>query len=167
MKTLCLIRHAKSSWENPALDDFNRPLNERGLRDAPYMANLLRDTGMQPDLFVSSPANRALTTATIFAQAFDVPPSAILQNNRIYEASSEEIFQIIKTLPNEATTVLLFGHNPTFTLVANYFTAKATYISNVPTCGIVKIESTEPQWNMFIDGNTQVTSLYFPKQFFK
>ncbi len=162
MRTLFLIRHAKSSWDNPGLRDFNRPLNERGLRDAPKMAKLLVNQGIKPDLVVSSPAKRALTTALFFAEAFDIDEEAVVRKQEIYEADPMDILQIISDLPNTAQTVLLFGHNPTFTDVANRFSEN--FIDNVPTCGIVQIESEADSWKSFYEGNAAVKAIFVPKE---
>lgn len=162
MKTLLLIRHAKSSWDNPGLRDINRPLNERGLHDAPKMGQMIRSLGIKPDLLVSSPAKRALTTAQFFAAAFGIPDEAIVVNPDIYEAHPTEIMRIISGLPNDAQTVMLFGHNPTFTDVANRFTED--FIDNVPTCGVVHIVSNAPDWKAFSEINSRIKACYFPKE---
>ena len=162
MRTLYLIRHAKSSWDSPGLHDFNRPLNERGLHDAPRMAQRLARDGVRPDLLVSSPAKRALTTALFFAETFGVPDDAVLRHSDIYEATPQHILRIVHELPHTAHTVLLFGHNPTFTEVANRFSD--AFIQNVPTCGIVRIESSAPNWHEFGEGNAQVQACLFPKE---
>jgi phosphohistidine phosphatase len=162
MRTLYLIRHAKSSWDNPALRDFQRPLNERGLQDAPRMARILRERGVQPDLIVTSPARRALTTAQFFAAEFGLAEADFQQNEDIYEAQPLQILRVISGLPDAANTVLLFGHNPTFTDVANRFTED--FIPNVPTCGIVRIESSAQSWNELYEGNAKVTACFFPKE---
>ncbi|MDO8366481.1 MAG: histidine phosphatase family protein [Saprospiraceae bacterium] len=163
MRTLYLIRHAKSSWGNPGLRDHDRPLNERGLHDAPKMAQLLVEQGIKPDLLVSSPAKRALTTAFFFADAFKVEPVEVLREPNIYEAFPQEILRIISELPESATTVMIFGHNPTFTEVANQF-IENDFIENVPTCGVVKITSSAPSWREFYEGNSKVAACYFPKE---
>lgn len=162
MRHLYLVRHAKSSWEHAGLRDFDRPLNERGLHDAPRMARILAGLGVKPGLLVSSPAKRALTTARFFAQVFGIAEEAIVQNPHIYEAYPRDILQIISALPDDAHTVLLFGHNPTFTEVANHFTDKP--IGNLPTCGIAHIESTADRWNAVFEGNARVKHWYFPKE---
>jgi phosphohistidine phosphatase len=162
MKTLFLIRHAKSSWDNPGLRDFSRPLNDRGLRDAPAMAALLRAQGVKPDLIVSSPAKRALGTALFFADAFGIADEAVRREPSIYEAAPTEILRIVAKLPDSAATVLLFGHNPTFTEVANRFTEN--FIDNVPTCGIVQIESAADAWAEMYEGNSTVKRCFFPKE---
>lgn len=165
MRILYLIRHAKSSWDNPGLRDFNRPLNDRGIREAPIMAQLLASQGVVPDLLVSSPAKRALTTALFFAEQFSIPDNQVVREQDIYEADPIDILRIISQLPDAATTVCLFGHNPTFTDVANRFTEN--FIDNIPTCGIVRIESDVDQWNAVYEGNSRVTARFFPKELLK
>ena len=162
MRTLYLIRHAKSSWDNPGLRDFNRPLNERGFREAPLMAQLLSSQGVRPDLLVSSPAKRALTTALFFAEQFGINENDVLREQDIYEAAPGEILRIISNLPDSARVVCLFGHNPTFTEVANLFSEN--FIDNVPTCGIVQIESDAEHWNTLYEGNSRVKARFFPKE---
>jgi phosphohistidine phosphatase len=161
MRTLYLIRHAKSSWDNPGLRDFNRPLNERGQRDAPLMAALMVKMGIKPDLIVSSPARRAITTAQFFADAMGIADEDIVRNQDIYEAYPQEILRLISELPESAETVFMFGHNPTFTDVANRFSDD--FIENIPTCGIVRIESPADSWRSFYEGNARVNAQYFPK----
>jgi phosphohistidine phosphatase len=163
MRTLYLIRHAKSSWGNPGLRDFDRPLNERGQQDGPKMAQLLVKEGVKPDLLVSSPAKRALTTALFFADAFQIDSDNVRRESRIYEAHPTEILRLIAELPAESTTVFLFGHNPTFTEVANLF-ANDHYIENVPTCGVVKITTTAADWSGMYEGNSRIAACYFPKE---
>lgn len=164
MKTLYLIRHAKSSWEDLNMSDINRPLNPRGLRDAPFMAKMLVAKEGKVDLIVSSPANRAFTTATYFAKEMAIPEEAILVQRKIYEAYPEEVLSVIKNLDNQHGSALIFGHNPTFTSLANRFSTD--YISNQPTCGIVKLEANIDQWADFDGAQTQRTAFYFPKQYF-
>lgn len=165
MRTLFLIRHAKSSWDNPGLRDFNRPLNERGLHDAPKMAQTLAKRGVRPDLIVSSPAKRALSTALFFAKTLGVEEEAVVQEQSIYEAAPADVLHIISRLPDEARTVLLFGHNPTLTDVANRFSED--FIDNIPTCGIVQIESDADSWKAFYESNPTVKACFFPKEFLK
>ncbi len=162
MKTLFLVRHAKSSWDQPGLRDFDRSLNERGQNDAPRMAQMLVKQGVKPDLLVSSPAKRALTTAIFFAEAFGFKAEAVLREPSIYEAFPQEILRVISGMPDTAQTVLLFGHNPTFTEVANLFTED--FIDNLPTCGVVKIVSSAETWKAFYEGNSKVIACYFPKE---
>ena len=145
--------------------DIERPLNKRGLRDAPFMAKLLKQTGTTPDLIVSSPANRAFTTASFFAEAYDIPVTDIQKESKIYDAFPSDILDIIRALPTNTATVLIFGHNPTFTSVANMFTE--SMISNMPTCSMVKIEADIEQWADFSTRNGVLTQFHYPKQYFK
>lgn len=162
MKSLFLIRHAKSSWDNPGIRDFDRGLNERGLREAPMMAGLLLQRGFTPDLIVSSPAKRAFSTARFFAEAFGHPEQNIERIPDIYEASVMDILHIIHKLPDAAQRVYIFGHNPTFTDVANRFADD--FIDNVPTCGIVHLETEAERWADMYEDNTRLRACLFPKE---
>ncbi|MCB9035195.1 MAG: histidine phosphatase family protein [Lewinellaceae bacterium] len=164
MKTVFFVRHAKSSWDNPSLRDIERPLNKRGKRDAPFMGKLLKGKGIQPDRLISSPANRAFTTAKYFAQALGIAEAEIESDKRIYDAYPEDILDIVQELPDDYSMVLVFGHNPTFTGVANLFTED--YISNVPTCGIFRIDAEVESWRDFREGKGLLTEYHYPRQYF-
>lgn len=165
MKTVIFIRHAKSSWSDPSLSDLKRPLNNRGLRDAPFMARLLRSQIKDLDQIVSSPAKRAQSTAQHFAKAFQVDPKTILLEPNIYMAFPEALLQIIQNFEPSWNTVLFFGHNPGFTDIVNRFTED--YIENVPTCGMVEVKAKINDWNFFGTPNlTKVTNFQYPKQYF-
>ncbi|UCE88325.1 MAG: histidine phosphatase family protein [Pseudomonadota bacterium] len=144
MKRLTLIRHAKSSWSEPGLADFDRPLNERGQRDAPKMGKHLRKHGLSPDLFVSSPAKRALTTAQTIAQALAYPSDAIRKLDAVYEASLATLLNVVHELDDNHSDIVLFGHNPGITVLANFLVG--VHIDNVPTCGVVMIELAVDNW---------------------
>ncbi|MEO0340247.1 MAG: histidine phosphatase family protein, partial [Bacteroidota bacterium] len=160
-----LIRHAKSSWGDPSLTDFNRPLNKRGERDAPFMAQVLYEQLGTVDKIVSSPAKRAFTTASAFAETFSIPIADIKKEERIYEAFPSIILDVIRSLDNSWSTVLLFGHNPAFTSVANHF--PPFFTDNVPTCGIVHIVSSADTWQKLSNTNSIVQSYHYPKQYFQ
>lgn len=162
MKTLFLVRHAKSSWSTPGMRDFDRPLNERGMNDAPKMASFLQKSGMAPDLLVSSPAKRAITTARSFAAVFRINESDIVLNPDIYEAEPTDVLRIISELPETSSTAMIFGHNPTFTDIANRFSEDI--IENVPTCGVVCIKSRAEKWNELFEGNSRIAASWFPKE---
>jgi phosphohistidine phosphatase len=164
LKTVFFVRHAKSSWEDPSLDDIERPLNKRGLRDAPNMAKMLHSRGHVPDRLLSSPANRALTTAVFFAEAFDIPRSEIDVRPEIYEAMPQDLIDLIRSLPEAWSSVYLFGHNPTFTDLVNRFSGNG--IDNVPTCGVVQVEADVDRWSHFNPGKASIKAFYHPKQFF-
>ncbi|MEZ5043831.1 MAG: histidine phosphatase family protein [Saprospiraceae bacterium] len=164
MKTVFLVRHAKSSWDHMGIDDIDRPLNERGLRDAPFMANLLKQRTAAPDRLVSSPANRAFTTATFFANAFQIDPADILKDASIYEAYTEELMYVIQHFDPQWNTICLFGHNPGFTNVANLFSSD--FIPNIPTCGIVKLTGVVDDWSEFAGKKVKVDAFYYPKLYY-
>lgn len=160
-KVLYCIRHAKSSWDNAALADIDRPLNHRGLRDAPRMAAFFREEGVQPDWLITSPAKRAFSTALFFKEELAIPDERFRVEDAIYEAIEEDIHDIVRQLPDDANTVLLFGHNPTFTYFANRFSEEL--IGNVPTCGVLKITSTVRHWKNFNETNAELKAFYYPK----
>ncbi len=135
MKTLYIMRHAKSSWDDFSISDFDRPLNHRGERDAPLMAEILKQKHILPDLILSSPANRAKTTATIVADRLGYARENIHYQESIYESSQMNIMMLINALDEEFNSCLLLGHNPALTGVVNLL--DDVRLSNLPTAGIV------------------------------
>lgn len=162
MKTLYLVRHAKSSWDDFQLTDFQRPLNDRGLRDAPRMAALLAAQSNPPEKLVSSPAERAITTARFFAEALGIAPAEILEAPRIYEASVVTIMEVIHELDDNWNAVALFGHNPAFSYVAGAFPGER--VGDMPTCAIVTLSSTADAWADLEPHNTRISHFMYPKQ---
>jgi len=162
-KTIYLIRHAKSSWDFPSLRDAERPLNNRGRKDAPRMAALLAAKGIKPDKLISSPAIRAMTTSLFFAKEFNVEKNLMKIENDIYEAYPSTIMRLIQELDEEWNTVFFFGHNPTFTDVLNWFTTRP--ISNLPTCGIGKITANVERWEDFSPDTGKLMETHFPKDY--
>ncbi len=138
MKRLYIIRHAKSSRDDPVLKDVDRPLNNRGRRDAPKMAAIFKQEFGKPDSMISSPAVRAFTTCKIFSEELNYPINAITINEDIYGASVDSMLRMINRFDNKWDSVCLFGHNPTFTYLAEQLAD--INIGNLPTCGIVGIE---------------------------
>lgn len=161
LHTLVLIRHAKSSWEDASWSDFDRPLNKRGLRDAPVMAQKLKQTGLEPDLVVSSPANRAFTTACFHAEAYGIAKEQVNIQERIYEAGISELLDIVQNLPENAGTVYLFGHNNGISMFAGYLTGEMLLL---PTQGTVVIAFDTPWKDVTMDSGTLIRHM-FPKQF--
>ncbi len=164
MKTVYFVRHAKSSWADLSLRDIDRPLNQRGKRDAPFMANLIKGQGVLPDALISSTAKRAFLTAKRFAKAFDIPKKAIIKKDKIYEAYAVQVMEVIQEQPDNWKTIFIFGHNPTFTSLANAFSNE--YIGNVPTCGIFRVVAAVDSWRQFSENTGKLTAFYFPKQYF-
>lgn len=159
MRTVYLVRHAKSSWADPGMADFDRPLNDRGLRDAPDMARRFRARNEPVDLLVSSPAKRAITTARIFAQELGI--EQVRTEERIYEAHFRALEGLLTTLPDEARSVMLFGHNPGFSLLAQELTGDG--VGDMPTCAIVRIDLFAERWNEAASGTGTVVWVEAPK----
>lgn len=162
MRVLTLVRHAKASREDPTLDDFHRPLDERGLRDAPLMAQRLARSGGLPDRLVSSPALRALTTARLFADALGIPQQAILLQPDIYEASADQLLQVVRGLDEAALSVALFGHNPGLSDFCQALGRGG--IGELPTCAVVRFELDVPRWSEVRPGCGRLLGYSFPKE---
>jgi phosphohistidine phosphatase len=164
MKTLYLVRHAKSSWKEVNLLDIDRPLNSRGKRDAPFMGKLLYEKGIEPDVLISSPAKRTRMTAAAFAEALDYPKTRIKINPKIYEADVSDLFLIIKHWNDDIDAVMLFGHNLCYTDFANLY-AKP-HLDNVPTTGVVAIDFQVNKWEDITAKNGEVAFFEYPKKYF-
>lgn len=160
-KRLLLIRHAKSDWGNASLRDFDRPLNKRGKKNAPEMAARLIKAQIKPNLLVSSPALRALTTATLFAEAWQIAPKAIKQEPKIYEASEKTLLSIVNGFDDEYETVALFGHNPGITDFANLLSDGHIY--NMPTCSVAIIDFDLDSWALISSGTGNLAVFDYPK----
>src|SRR5437762_9041010 len=119
MKTLILVRHAKSSWDDTSLPDKDRPLNNRGKRDAPKMGERLAKRGAKPDLILSSPAKRALKTAEIIAKKLDYKRKDIVVDDRLYAVKPDDLLGVIRKLGDKLERVMVFGHNPELTELAH------------------------------------------------
>lgn len=161
MKTLLLIRHAKSSWGDLSLSDFERPLNDRGKRDAPKMAERLYTSGIRIETFISSPAKRAKKTAELFAKKFDAKKSDIVLAPDLYEARDNNFIEVITELSVDSKCVAVFSHNPGITEFANRLTA--TRIDNMPTCSIFAIRTDIEHWKQFRDAEKEFLFFDFPK----
>jgi phosphohistidine phosphatase len=144
MKILTLIRHAKSSWKDPTLPDWDRPLNKRGRRDAPMMGERLAGREAYADLLITSSAVRAVATAEAIATAIEYPADEILVDERLYGADEFEILEVIQNLDDAWERVMLIGHNPGLTDLVNALSP--TGIDNVPTCGIVELAYDAESW---------------------
>lgn len=165
MKKLYLVRHAKSSWDDPDLPDFERPLNKRGKKDAPNMAKRLKERRVTPDIMVSSTATRAQDTCMKFAEVLDFEKSKIKTTRSLYHADEEQILKVLKDLKDfpgdDEEVVLLFGHNPGLTEFANLLLD--TYIDNIPTCGIVAVTLKIDRWKDASFGCGELDFFDFPK----
>lgn len=161
MKQLLLVRHAKSSWANIGLDDFDRPLNDRGLKDAPIMADRIKAKAIQIDQFIASTALRAFTTASYFAEAFKQKSSSIIQLNELYHAPPAVYYQVIQNIDDSINTAALFAHNPGITDFINEL--DLNYINNMPTCGLYAINIETNHWNDFNKAKKAFWFFDYPK----
>ena len=146
MKTLYVIRHAKSSWEDTSQADFDRGLNDRGKRDAPRMGKRLKEMEVSPDLLLSSPAKRAFSTAKRIAEVLSYPKKHIKTDHQLYHADEDRMLSVINAIADKHETVFLFGHNPGLTDFVNTIIETEVNIDNVPTCGIVAVKFRVDSW---------------------
>lgn len=162
MKTLTLIRHAKSSWKYTGLDDLDRPLNSRGWRDGPLMGDVLAGRGCRPDTVVTSPALRALRTAEMIAAAIGYPQQKIVLDARLYHADTDELLDVVKSMDESLQWVACVGHNPGLTDLANHLSRQR--FENVPTCGVVEMHFDSDRW-VDVDRNApKSVGFEFPKK---
>ena len=160
MKKLILIRHAKSSWSQAGMSDFDRPLNQRGTNDAPQMAGRILSSKLSIDQIVSSPALRAITTAETFSEVLDIPFDSILQNQSIYEAIPETLMHIVSNFESSWNTVILFGHNPGLSYLVGLLTGE---LYDKVTCSISEIDIHIDDWAHCTAGIGSLISYDFPK----
>lgn len=163
MKTLYIVRHAKSSWKDH-VSDHQRPLNSRGKDDAVLMSNAIAARFEKPDAMISSDANRALTTAKHIQQAFAFPDELFFTNPELYDFEGKQALEAIKNCEvftqQTIDTLMIFGHNHALTHLANQLGDQ--HIDNLPTCGFIKIEFNVDRWQEIKRGMTK--ALLVPKQ---
>lgn len=151
MKTLYLVRHAKSSWKFDVID-HQRPLNERGLNDAPKMAQHIARQMPKPDLIISSDALRARTTAVFFAKAYHIEDKEIMLNHQLYDFAGSDLVEVIRTTNNEVETLMVFGHNNAMTNFVNTYGDQD--IDNVATAAFTAINFEIDSWQDLTTGTT-------------
>jgi phosphohistidine phosphatase len=161
MKTLFLIRHAKSSWDDTALPDQDRPLNDRGKRDAPNMGERLAKRDVKPDLILSSPAMRALKTAEIIAKKLDYRRRDILVDDRLYAVAADDLLDVIHKLDDKLERVMLLGHNPELTELAHRLSSKITHM---PTCAVAEFTFDAKSWSKIGKVKPAKVALDYPKR---
>ena len=162
MKTLYLVRHAKSSWKYPDLDDFERPLNKRGRKNAPLMGKILKKLKVTPDLIISSPANRAATTARILAAKINYPLENIRYNEALYECSEGALIQIVRHIDDGVAEAMVVGHNPGLNGMANFLGNRS--ISNIPTAGVYCLGFNIASWTKIAENCGKSIFFEFPKK---
>ncbi|MBU0559314.1 MAG: histidine phosphatase family protein [Bacteroidetes bacterium] len=144
MKTLYLLRHAKSSWKYIDLPDEERPLSIRGKSDAPLMGKVLANMNVQVDIIIASPAQRAKQTALEISKKLGFNKSKIVIEDLIYESGTADLLTVLKSISDKNDFALMVGHNPGFTLLHNYLCN--FHIDNIPTCGITAIKLKISKW---------------------
>jgi phosphohistidine phosphatase len=155
------MRHAKSSWAIDGQPDFERSLNERGMKDAPEMGKRIADKKFHPQLIITSPAVRTLKTAKKVAKQLEYDENLIEQEPLIYEAHTDEILYLIRNLDDALHRVMLIGHNPTFTSMIGILTG--SLVENMPTAGVALISFDFKSWRQVAQGTGQLDWFDFPK----
>ena len=161
MKKLFLIRHAKSSWSDETLSDFERPLSKRGKRNIPLMASILKEKEVLPDCILSSPALRAKKTAKLLAKGIGFT-HPILYDKTLYEGDKEEIHEAIISMDESCNTLFVVGHNPGLNDLAKHY---AGFSQNIVTCGIVEIAFEVQTWKEIVPKAAKLLSFEFPKKY--
>ncbi|UAY52044.1 SixA phosphatase family protein [Ferruginibacter albus] len=162
MKQLLIVRHAKSSWDIGTLNDFERPLNDRGKKDAPEMAQRLIDKKINIDAFVSSPAKRAKKTCELFCSVYKQKEEDIIFVSALYHADVATFYQAIETIDDSFNTVAIFSHNPGITQFVNEL-VESVHIDNMPTCGIFSIKINADKWKDFKKSKKEFLFFDYPK----
>jgi len=161
-KTLFITRHGKSSWDFEDIADIDRPLSSRGVNNAYMMAEKLKMKGLIPDLLLSSPAIRALHTADIFIRTLGLDWDSLKINEKIYFGYTTEILEAIGQLDNHYSTVMIFGHNPAFTELANSFLKNP--VDNIPTAGIITLVFPIDKWTELRNARPESEDFDYPKK---
>ena len=161
MKHLLLVRHAKSSWDDFGIKDSDRPLNERGKKDAPKMAKRLLKRDIMIDAFISSPAKRARKTAEAFLKAYNGNKDQIIFIEDLYLAGPSTFEKVIKNTNDRYHTIAIFSHNEGITEFANSLTETRT--DNIPTCGVFAVRIKSRHWKDFADAKKEFWFFDYPK----
>lgn len=161
-KQLIIVRHGKSSWKYESIADIDRHLKEKGIHDVYAMASRLKEAEIYPDLIMSSEAPRALHTALIFARTLDYPTSKIKLKEIFYHGSDHDVLEAIRKVPDDADSIMIFGHNPTFTDLANHFLQEE--LDKLPTSGMAGIEFNSESWENIGPDVVTKTWVDYPKK---
>jgi phosphohistidine phosphatase len=162
MKQLYLVRHAKSSWENHLLADIDRPLSTKGKRDAPIIGNILKEKKIMPDIIISSNAKRAFTTAKIIAEKLGYSHK-IEVNKSIYEATTQNLLDVITSIDDKFNSAMIFGHNPGLTVLTGFITNE--FVNNMPTSAVAIIELSVNFWKDVNTASGKLIGFEFPKKY--
>lgn len=162
MKELIIIRHAKAEPATTSLGDMDRPLNERGKRDAPLMGGVLKARGAEPDLIVSSPAKRAIETAERIAEAVGYDSARIAVYDSVYLQEAPLLLELIRSLKDEHHRAYLIGHNPHLSELVTRLTGEG--VGQLPTCGVAAIQFAVDAWAYVMEGSGRLVFFEYPKR---
>lgn len=162
MKKLYMVRHAKSSWGDFTTPDFDRPLNDRGKKDAPEMAKRLLDKGATIDVFISSPAKRAKSTCKAFCKVYDRDKDEIIFVDELYHASVETFNKVVSAIDDKWDAAIIFSHNPGITDFVNTLVNDVS-VDNMPTCAIFAVEIEADSWSGFLAAGKKFLFVDYPK----
>jgi phosphohistidine phosphatase len=162
MKQLYLIRHAKSRWSDASLSDFDRPLNDRGKRDAPMIGRRLATAGIAPELFLASPAKRARKTAAALATELGYPKHDIVLIDELYTFELDGLLAVLRSIDDEVGSLALVGHNEAVSDAARWVTGEE--LGTMPTCGVVAIICAVQRWSDLAEGCGRLDFVDYPKR---
>ncbi len=163
MKTVILVRHAKSSWKDSSLKDFDRPLNKRGKRDAPLMGKKLKERQVVPDLILSSPARRAKKTAVSIAKEIGYPRKKIRYDDKMYHSGAQVLLEIVRNQDDGHETIMLFGHNPDLEDLSGRLLEREP-VYTIPTTGVYCIRFAVARWKDVGEGKGETVFFDYPKR---
>lgn len=162
MKQLTLVRHAKSSWKDPSLNDFDRPLNKRGQKDLPAMSARIDEHGLQPDLIISSAAKRALTTAEAIHTRLGLEPQQLQVQPELYESCYETLLYCLQNSSDQYRHIMLVGHNPGLEMLGFYLTQEP--VDKFPTAAVMQMHLSIRNWHELAAGCATLTWFDYPKK---
>ena len=162
MKTLYLLRHAKSSRDDPELKDFERPLADRGMRDVPKMASRFLQRGDTVDFIITSPAMRAKTTAQMMADQIGFPADEVASNSKLYFSGAGSLFKVVRLIEEHSKSAMLVGHNPAITEFAHGMCVGR--IEYIPTCGLLQLQFPVQSWEDIQENSGKLIYFDFPKK---
>lgn len=162
LKVLHIVRHAKSSWDFDGIADIDRTLKSKGIRSAYEIARKLKLSNQLPERIVTSPANRALHTAVIFARVFEFPLKDIEISSLLYESSLEKILEYLKATPDSCGSMMMFGHNPDVSDLAGNFVR--SLVGDIPTAGVVSLVFKVDRWKEIAHDNLEKHAVFFPSR---
>lgn len=162
MKRLYIVRHAKSTWDLPELEDIERPLSKRGKKDAPKMGKYLKKNKHIPEIIISSPAKRAFKTARLLAEELGYPEENIVKNENLYEAGLETLLDVIRNIEDKYEKAMIVGHNPGFNSLAEALGGET--IDNIPTCGVYCVDLDIKAWKDVSKGKGRMVFFDTPKK---